>query len=390
MRTFLIITILILSIFTGCQVIQVVEEPSSAERLKPSSTPPPTQDSLNYQQAQALGRGVNLGNALEAPREGEWGVTLQETYFPLIRDAGFDTVRVPIRWSSHAQMAPPYTIDETFFERVDWVIANATEQNLNVVINMHHYDEIFEDPDEHAERFVAMWKQIVTRYKDTPTTLYFEPLNEPHGNLTASKWNHLLKNTIQAIRDIDEGKHTLVVGGAEWGGINGLKRLEIPKGEKNIIATFHYYDPMLFTHQGAEWMNAEYGTLGVKWPGPPETKLEPIPEARKVEWVRLWFMRYNQLAEDVNPAGPMYIAYDLDKAVAWREEHDIPLWLGEFGAYSKADMQSRVNWTTTMREEAEARGIPWAYWEFCAGFGVYDQETQQWNEGILNALIPQE
>jgi endoglucanase len=386
MKEFLMMICLILVILTGCQIIEVAEAPMPTSQ--PASSPAPLSGA--HAQAQALGRGINLGNALEAPREGEWGVTLQETYFPLIRDAGFDTVRVPIRWSSHAQTTPPYTIDETFFTRVDWVIANAFEQDLNVVINMHHYDEIFEDPDGHTERFLEMWKQIATRYKDEPATLYFEPLNEPHGNLNASQWNNLLKDVIHVIRTIDQGKHTLIVGGADWGGINGLKSLKIPEEEKNVIATFHYYDPMLFTHQGAEWMADEYGTLGVEWPGPPETKLEPIPEARKVEWVRLWFMRYNQLAEDVNPASPKYIAYDLDKAVAWREEHDIPLWLGEFGAYSKADMPSRVRWTATMRQEAEARGISWAYWEFCAGFGVYDQDTQQWNEGLLNALVPQE
>jgi endoglucanase len=64
--------------------------------------------------------------------------------------------------------------------------------------------------------------------------------------------------------------------------------------------------------------------------------------------------------------------------------------LGEFGAYSKADMQSRVNWTTFVREEAEKRGFSYAYWEFGAGFGVYDREATGWNEGLLRALVPQE
>ena len=89
-------------------------------------------------------------------------------YFRLIAEAGFDTIRVPIRWSAHAMEAPPYTVDETFFERVDWVIENGLANGLNVVINMHHYDEIFEEPREHTERFIAIWQQIATRYKDMP------------------------------------------------------------------------------------------------------------------------------------------------------------------------------------------------------------------------------
>ena len=106
-------------------------------------------------QAQRLGRGVNLGNALEAPNEGEWGMVIEAEYFPLIREAGFQTVRVPIRWSAHAETEEPYTIDGAFFERVDWVIDQALDHDLNVVLDLHHYEELFADPDGHSDRFIA-------------------------------------------------------------------------------------------------------------------------------------------------------------------------------------------------------------------------------------------
>src|SRR4051812_1424479 len=69
-----------------------------------------------------IGRGINLGNALEAPKEGEWGLTLEEGYFEAIKKAGFDSVRIPIRWSAHAKAESPYTIDPRFFERIDWAV----------------------------------------------------------------------------------------------------------------------------------------------------------------------------------------------------------------------------------------------------------------------------
>jgi endoglucanase len=341
------------------------------------------------ERAIALGRGVNLGNALEAPNEGEWGMVIEPEFFSLIRGAGFDTIRVPIRWSAHAAEASPYTVDETFFERVDWVIDRGLANDLNVVINMHHYDPLFEAPEAHADRFVAIWRQIATRYRAQPDALYFELLNEPHGNLDAARWNALMADTIAVVREIDD-YHTLVVGGADWGGISGLDRLEIPAGEANTIATFHFYDPMLFTHQGAEWTGSEYGTLGVTWPGPPETEITPIPEARKVEWVRMWFLRYNQTQGDANPASADAIAKTLDRALAWSKQSGTPLWLGEFGAYSTADAASRARWTATVRAEAEARGFPWAYWEFGAGFGIYDREADAWRQPLLEALIPPE
>ncbi len=337
-------------------------------------------------QAARLGRGVNLGNALEAPTEGEWGMVIEAPFFELIREASFDTVRVPIRWSAHAGAEMPYTVDEAFFERVDWVIEQALAQDLNVVINMHHYDEIFDEPVAHADRFVAIWEQIAHRYRDQPHTVYFELLNEPHNRLDAVAWNDLLTRTIRAVRQIDEF-HTLVVGGASWNSIDGLTYLALPEEEGNIIATFHYYEPYLFTHQGAEWSGPEVSTTGVTWPGPPESELTLAPAARDVDWVRMWFARYHQISGSQNPASPEAIARDFDRAEAWRERRGVPLWLGEFGAYSTADMESRVRWTATVRREAEARGFGWAYWEFGAGFGVYDRANEAWRAPLLSALI---
>ena len=82
-----------------------------------------------FKQNKLLARGINLGNALDAPKEGEWGVTLKEQYFQLIKDAGFNSVRIPVRWSAHALSEEPYTIDSSFFKRVDWAVENALSRN---------------------------------------------------------------------------------------------------------------------------------------------------------------------------------------------------------------------------------------------------------------------
>src|ERR1022692_1804955 len=80
-----------------------------------------------------LGRGINLGNALEAPKEGEWGVTLKAEYFAAIKKAGFATVRLPVRWSAHPGKEAPYTIDPKLAERVDWAIDQALMNELNII-----------------------------------------------------------------------------------------------------------------------------------------------------------------------------------------------------------------------------------------------------------------
>src|SRR5262249_13140472 len=95
---------------------------------------------------QKLGCGINLGNALEAPSEGAWGVTLKAEYFKAISRAGFATVRLPIKWSAHAKAEAPYTIDAKFAARVDWAIDQALANELNIVINVHHYGELDANP----------------------------------------------------------------------------------------------------------------------------------------------------------------------------------------------------------------------------------------------------
>lgn len=414
----LIVSLLVFVLQTGCtggeqnlekEVSNKTENatPATSKAEENTLSPKPTTDALPaatpdpklpkrdpqsapldvFQQAKQLGRGVNLGNALEAPIEGQWGIILQESDFKTIKDAGFETVRVPIKWSAHADAEAPYAIDAEFFERIDWVVDQTLKQGLNVVLDMHHFDEIYLNPDEQEARFLALWKQISSRYKELPSNVYFELLNEPNGSLTWSKWNRMLKKALDTIRSEDQW-HTVIIGSVNWNNYADLVSLDIPVNEHNVIVTFHYYDPFPFTHQGAEWAGPEIGTSGVIWPGPPAQKVEPVTAAKQVKWVDDWFQDYNTKPVETNPAGPNSIVEAFDKVNNWAKEHHRPIYLGEFGAYSKADMPSRARWTTFVREEAEKRGFSWAYWEYSSGFGVFDPIANQYRKELLEALIP--
>ncbi len=302
-----------------------------------------------------LGRGINLGNALEAPREGEWGMTLEESYFEAIKQAGFDSVRIPIRWSAHAGDQPPYTIDPEFFERVDWAIDQALKRGLVAIINVHHFGEMDTDPDKFEPKLRALWTQVAGRYRDRPGTLYFELLNEPHEKLTPERWNRTIPALLEIVRATNP-RRTVIVGPGMWNSLHELDKLALPEEDRRIIVTFHYYLPFPFTHQGAEWVEGSAKWLGTEWSGSPEqTKA---------------------------------LRDDLDKAAAWAKAHDRPLFLGEFGAYSKADMPSRATWTAAVTREAERRGFSWAYWEFGSGFGAYDRQAKSWHGPLLKALLP--
>ena len=308
-----------------------------------------------FEQNKLLGKGINLGNALEAANEGDWGVTLKKEYFSIIKNAGFNSIRVPIKWSAHASKISPYLITPSFFERIDWVIDQAIKNDLAIIINIHHYDEMLANPIEEEARFLKIWEQIATRYKDYPSKLFFEVLNEPNGNLTAELWNKILADGVAKIRETNPYR-TVLVGTAEWGGIGGLSKLELPKNDKNIIVSFHYYNPFNFTHQGAEWVAGADAWLGTTWSN---TEIER-----------------NAVINDFN------------LAISWARSKNVPLNCGEFGAYSKADLTSRVLWTAMVSQYAYSENISFHYWEFCSGFGIYDKNTNQFINALLKALIP--
>ena len=302
-----------------------------------------------------IGRGVNLGNALEAPIEGDWGVRLKEEYFDLIAEAGFDSIRIPVRWSTHTEADSPYSIEQQFLARVDWAVNQALSRKLVVIINVHHYGEMLDSPEAHKERFLAIWKQLARHYKDYSDLLYFELLNEPGGNLTSTLWNEYVTEAIKIIRE-DNPIRAIIVGPTQWNSISQLNNLKLPHNEKNVIVTIHYYEPFRFTHQGASWANNSEEWIGTTWLG---------TEAQKSQ-----------------------IESQLDRAAHWGWDNKRPLFLGEFGSYSKAENISRLRWTEFVRAEAEKRRISWAYWEFCAGFGIYDKSKSRWKQDLLYTLIP--
>ncbi|MGQ7869863.1 cellulase family glycosylhydrolase [Sunxiuqinia sp. sy24] len=306
-----------------------------------------------------LGRGINLGNMFEAPSEEAWGNPLKDYYTAIIAGKGFDHVRIPIRWEpeDRSMADSPYTIDETFLQRIQHVVDLAIENKMHAVVNMHHHEALFENPEEQKPRFLAMWSQIATYFADYSDSLVFEILNEPNGNLTAEKWNVFLADALQTIRRTNPSRFILIAT-AEYGGLGGLSKLQLPNDDR-LILTIHYYNPFSFTHQGAEWIGPEAD----QW--------------LETEW------------NDTEPERQMVQA-DFAPAIQFSKTNNIPIHVGEFGAYNRADMYSRVRWTTYLARYFESQNFSWAYWEFSAGFGIFRPLSNTFRHELIDALLHNE
>ncbi len=298
-----------------------------------------------------LGRGINIlgyDPIWKSRAEGRF----QNKHFKEIRDAGFDHVRINLHPFRDAD--PNGRLSNAYWDTLDWAIQQALNNKLAVVLDVHEFLEMAKDPASKKSRFLAVWRQIAERYKNAPREVAFELLNEPNGQLTARLWNQYLREALAVVRKTNPTR-TVIVGPGHWNSIDYLDDLDLPTNDRNLIVTVHYYNPFEFTHQGTPWTNQK-DTSGVVWTGSEE-------ERRAV-------------------------ARDFNRAQSWAKEHGRPIYLGEFGAYDKADMPSRTRYLDFVARQAEKRGWSWAYWQFDSDFTAYDMANQRWIAPILHALIP--
>ena len=239
-------------------------------------SPIASHDTPAYRAAELFQRGVNLGDYLEAPpRYFGRGVTVSAGEFAEMKHEGFDHVRVPIGWQHYAGPAPDYTLSPVIFDRVDFVVTNALANDLAVMINIHHFDELDNDPTGTTDEFLKIWQQIAAHYRDFPRQLAFELDNEPHEKATTALMNPIYARAIRLIRGSNPHR-TLFVEPGGWGSIAELKNLVLPPDD-NVIVSVHCYEPFHFTHQGASWVGADAQQTGIIFPGPPRNRWCLIP-----------------------------------------------------------------------------------------------------------------
>jgi endoglucanase len=307
-----------------------------------------------FDQNRRLGRGVNIigydpiWQTLERGR-------FQEKHFRLLEEAGFQTVRVNLFPFRHMDRKNNWALRDSWWRTLDWVVKEATAHHLMVVLDCHEYETMAKHPQAHQEQFLAFWRQLAAHCQPAPDSVLFEILNEPNKELTPALWNQYLREALAIIRE-NNPTRTVMIGPGNWNDIDALDKLDLPATDRNLIVTVHYYEPMRFTHQGAAFEPEYKNHTGITWRG---TQQE---QAR--------------------------IRDDFDKAAAWAKAQHRPIFLGEFGAYDKAPLDSRVRYISAVARAAEARGWSWAYWQFDSDFILYDMQRDGWIEPIRRALIP--
>lgn len=233
-----------------------------------------------------MGRGINLGNVLSAPSEGNWSGAATEQYFIDVAQAGFKNVRIPMdffgtrttgdtsQYSSNANTSfsgsrADFTVSDSYFDRLEQVIGWGLNQNLVIILDFHgstlksEFIYTFDDlEDEYTHptsakraadlaKFYSIWEQIADRFKDYSDDLIFEVINEPYFHISAAEMNDLNSEVISIIRSSganNVARKVIVTGGTK----NSYEAIttidpQILNNDNYLIGTFHYYRPFSFT-----------------------------------------------------------------------------------------------------------------------------------------------
>ncbi|MCL2633474.1 MAG: glycoside hydrolase family 5 protein [Oscillospiraceae bacterium] len=354
-------------------------EPEDSTTLGGMYNPPPDDNFVPYiplehdmrdissmELVKEIKAGWNLGNTLDATggsglsSEWSWG-NPRTTYsmMMVIKEAGFDSVRVPVSWGKH--MDENYIIDPDWLDRVEEVVGYVLANDMYCILNTHHERWLFpneENEAQNTEQLIAIWEQLSERFADYNEKLIFEGMNEPRwfgapnewNGGTAEAWgvvnrlNAAFVETVRASGGNNEIRHLMIVTYAASSERRAMEALEIPENDDKIIVSIHAYTPWAFA------LNAGGGG---KWSATAQGSTTPIIE----------------LFENIKE---LY----LDKG--------IPVILGETGARDKDNLDFRVEWTKYYFTMAREYGVPCYWWDngsFTGSgevFGIFNRRELIW------------
>jgi endoglucanase len=311
--------------------------------------------------------GVNLGGWISQYREydhNHFKSFITKKDIEQIASWGMDHVRLPIDYPVIEDDNNPFVYKEDGFAYIDNCINWCKEYGLNIILDLHKApgysfntlsDNSFFEDRKLQERFFGIWKAFATRYIAERDNVIFELLNEivePNSD----RWNKTTHETVAAIREIDKDRK-IIIGGNLYNSVFMLKELEL-FDDKNVIYTFHFYEPLIFTHQKASWVPPvlEFNKT-VNYPDSAEIYKEFSEKYPKFAQMDPELLSLGEVGED-------YIYQALKPAVEFIESTGKALYCGEYGVIEDAPADSKIRWHEYVIGAFKKYGIGRAVWSY--------------------------
>ena len=315
-----------------------------------------------------MGVGWNLGNSFDVENRDKtfWGNPLPtKAMIDLVASSGFKTLRIPVTWGYHQSNSAPFAIEQDYLSRVQEVVDYGIENQLFVIINVHHDDDwvqlVSAEKDYVKARFSSLWEQVATHFKNYNEQLIFDILNEPRLKGTALEWtggdsesrsilNEYHQAGVDAVRGTggNNGSRFLMVSTYAASTLDGpMNDLVIPNDDANIIISLHTYFP---------WSFAGDENGPTNWGSPDERA------ALNAEMDRI--------------------------RQKWIVEQGREVILGEWGTRNKNNLSERVAYAEFYTEAAITRGFVPVVWDDGGNFQLQNRNSVSWQfPEIVNAII---
>ncbi len=285
----------------------------------------------------------------------------------LIKAMGFDHVRLSANPQPMFRHKQADRIPADYLGYLDTAVKMILDHGLAVIIDLHpdsDFKEKLAADNDSVEQFADYWRALARHYSSTnPDLVSFEILNEPEFR-DRYRWQGVQAKLAVAIRE-GAPQHTIIVAGAYWSSESELLFFD-PLHDANIIYNFHFYDPHIFTHQGATWStNYVHYLKDLPYPSTPENVQQAaalIPDAvNRLQAIHYGLDRWNASRIDG----------EIGQVAAWAKRWNVPVTCNEFGVYREtANPQDRAAWISDVRSTLEKYGIGWTMWDYSGGFGV--------------------
>jgi endoglucanase len=306
------------------------------------------------------------------------------TDLALIKSMGFDHVRLSVNPEPLMEAMEQQDKGTEYLGYLDAAVKLSLDAGLSVELDIHPESEFKSHlgDDAFVQRFADFWRSLARHYSSWDSDrLLFEIIDEPEMR-DPYRWAGIQTKVAAAIRQ-GASQHTIIATGASWNNEGDLLFIE-PLRDPNVVYALHYYEPHIFTHQGATWGDYYWRWLsGLHYPSSPENATQVaklIPEARD----RLNVIRYGQEHWDAARTEAL-----IGQAADWARERHVTLICNEFGAYRDGvEPQDRAAWIKDVRATLEHHGISWTMWDYSGNFGIVTKKDGKavLDENIVKAL----
>jgi endoglucanase len=311
--------------------------------------------------------GVNLGGWISQYHRydhGHFKSFITQADIQKIASWGMDHVRLPFDYPVLEDDAEPFHYKESGLSYLDACLEWCEAAGLNLILDLHRApgyafytlaeNALFSDA-QLQERFLALWEMLAERYRERQKVKIVLELMNEMVLPDSAPWNDLAHRAIHRIRVIDS-ERWIMYGGNNYNSAHELKNITLVD-DPHIVYTFHYYEPMPFTHQRASWV-PELVALNQPTPYPGSVPgvdefLQEHPEFNR----QLAGWKTRKMNRD-------YLREKLQPALDFLQKTGLPLYCGEYGAIDTSDLPSRIRWHRDFTGLLSEHNIGKAVWSY--------------------------